>query len=271
MRATSQASLEAAADRWESILTETGTDAFSFGGELFDVVDVLDSSAGLRRALTDPGRDGEAKAELISELFRGKVSGPVLDLVGGIARSRWSAEEDVADALTTLAIDSILASAQADESLEQVEEEIFRVGRVLADNRELRLALADVSRPVAARRELLGSVFSGKVSTQTAELLQRSLGSTRYSTLSAALHTINEMAARRRRRLVAVVTAAMPLTEAQVTRLGETLARSYGRQVQVNVAVDPSVVGGIKIQIGDDVVDATTLSRLDEARRRLAG
>src|SRR5699024_7307151 len=111
--------------------------------------------------------------------------------------------------------------------------------------------------------------FGDQVSPQTGELLQRSLGSARYTSLAAALHTINEMGAKRRRRLVAVVTAATPLTEAQVRRLGEILTRSYGRKVQINVAVDPQVVGGMKIQIGDDVVDATTLGRLDEARRRL--
>ncbi|HLR94238.1 MAG TPA: F0F1 ATP synthase subunit delta [Jiangellaceae bacterium] len=271
MRATSQASLDAAGERWEPVLTEAGSGAFALGRELFDVVEVLDSSVQLRRALTDPSRDGEHKAGLASDLFGSKVSGSVLDLLSGIARDRWSDGDDLADALAALAIDSVLAAAQAEDNLEQVEEEVFRVSRVLADNRELRLALADSTRSVTDRQTLLTSVFGDQVSPQTGELLQRSLGSARYTSLAAALHTINEMGAKRRRRLVAVVTAATPLTEAQVRRLGEILTRSYGRKVQINVAVDPQVVGGMKIQIGDDVVDATTLGRLDEARRRLAG
>ena len=271
MRASSQASLEAAEQRWEPVLADAGENALELGTELFAVVDVLDGSAALRRALTDPGRDGADKAQVVADLLGGKVSETVVDLVSGMARSRWSAESDIADALSQLAIDSMLASASAGNSLEQVEDEVFRVGRLLAVHRDLRLALADSAIPVGRRQELLRSVFAEKVSPATATLLDRSLSSVRHASLAAALNEISELAAHRRRRLVAVVTAATPLTTAQRDRLGEILARSYGRQVQVNVAVDPTVLGGVKIQIGDDVLDGTILTRLDDARRRLAG
>ena len=79
------------------------------------------------------------------------------------------------------------------------------------------------------------------------------------------------VAAERRKRLVAAVTSASVLTEAQETRLGALLERAYGRAVQLNVTVDPTVIGGLRIQVGADVVDSTVLSRLADARRRLAG
>lgn len=271
MRASSQASLEAAEQRWEPVLADSGERALEFGTELFAVVDVLDGSGALRRALTDPGRDGADKAKVVADLLGGKVSEPVVDLVSGMARSRWSAEVDLADAVSRLAIDSMLASASATDSLEQVEEEVFRVGRLLAANRDLRLALADSAIGMPRRQELLRTVFADKVSPATAQLLDRSLSSVRHASLTAALNEIGELAAHRRRRLVAIVTAASPLTTAQRDRLADILARSYGRKVQVNVAVEPDVLGGLKIQIGDDVMDGTTVARLDDARRRLAG
>src|SRR5690606_30812873 len=97
MRATSQASLRNASEAWEQVLRQAGADAAGYGGQLFAVVDALDRSAGLRRALTEPTRDGEAKAARAAELRRGKVAEPVLDLVSGMARSRWSADGDQRD------------------------------------------------------------------------------------------------------------------------------------------------------------------------------
>lgn len=271
MRASSQASLEAAADRWEPVLTAASGDALNLARELFGVVDVLDDSAALRRALTDPGRDAGDKAQVASDLFGGKVSEAVVDLLAGMARGRWSAERDIADALARLAIDTVLASAAATDCLEQVEEEVFRIGRLLADHRDLRLMLADSTVDLQRRQDLAVEVFGASVTEQTAVLLRRSVGNVRHGSLAAALGEISDLAAERRRRLVAVVTAAVPLTTEQTDRLRNTLTRAYGRTVQVHVGVDPQVLGGMRIEIGDDVVDGTTIGRLDDARRRLAG
>ncbi|WP_154795120.1 F0F1 ATP synthase subunit delta [Occultella kanbiaonis] len=271
MRASSQGSLAAATDRWEAVLGTAGADSFRYGTELFGVVDVLDGSAALRRALTDPSRSGEDKAAVVAGVFGPKVSGAVADLLAGLVRSRWSAEGDLADSIEQLGTTSLLAGAESRGELIRVEDELFRTIRLLADNRELRLALADKDRTVADRQRLLTSLFGARVAPETAALLERALSTHRAPTLTAALVRLNEAAAARRQQLVAVVTAARPLTQVQVARLGEILARAYGRAVQVNVALDPAVVGGLRIQLGDEVIDATMLSRLDEAQRRLAG
>lgn len=271
MRATSQASLRNASEAWEQVLRQAGADAAGYGGQLFAVVDALDRSAGLRRALTEPTRDGEAKAALAAELLRGKVAEPVLDLVSGMARSRWSADGDLADSVEELAIVSYLAAADAKGELTRVEEEVFRITRLLAENRDLRFALGDRDASPERRVELLTSVLGGKVGEETLALVTRAVRSLRARSLTAALNRISELAAARRRQLVAVVTAATPLTQTQQERLAETLAKAYGRDVQMNVAVDPAVVGGFRIQVGDEVVDATIAARLDLARRRLAG
>ncbi|SEE99876.1 F0F1 ATP synthase subunit delta [Ruania alba] len=271
MRANSQSSTDAARERFEPVLRAAGESADALGTELFAVVDVLDSSAGLRRALTDPSREGQDKAQVMTDVFGGKVSSDSEDLLAGLARARWSTDRDIADAIEVLGTDAVLASAEAAGTLLDVETQIFSVIRLLAANRELRLALSDKSRSIEDRAGLLENVAGGRVASQTGLLLQRALGNRRAPTLTAGLVRLNEAAAARRQQLVATVTAAVPLNQGQRDRLSDILHRAYGRGVQLNVAVDPNVVGGVRIQIGDEVVDATTLSRLDEARRRLAG
>ncbi|UFU07654.1 F0F1 ATP synthase subunit delta [Ruania halotolerans] len=271
MRANSQSSTDAARERFDSVLRAAGESADALGTELFAVVDVLDSSATLRRALTDPSREGADKAQVVADVFGGKVSSDVEDLLAGLARARWSADQDIADAVEILGTDALLASAESAGTLLDVETQIFSVIRLLAANRELRLALSDTSRAVQDRTRLLDNVTDGRVAPQTSTLIERALGNRRAPTLTAGLVRLNEAAAARRQQLVATVTAAVPLNEGQLDRLSDILHRAYGRGVQLNVAVEPSVVGGVRIQIGDEVVDATMLSRLDEARRRLAG
>lgn len=271
MRATSQASLSAASDRWEPVLRQAGASASSYGEQLFAVVDALDRSAGLRRALTEPTREGDDKAAVVTQLLTGKVDDAVLDLLAGMARSRWSADRDLADAIDELAITSYLAAAEAKGELTSVEEDTFRLTRVLAENRDLRFALADRDATPQRRVDLLTQVFSGKVNEDALALVTRAVRSLRSRSLTAGLTRIGDLAAERRRQLVAVVTAAVPLSQAQQDRLADTLAKAYGRAVQLNIAVDPAVTGGFRIQVGDERVDATIAARLENARRRLAG
>lgn len=271
MRATSQASLETAMSAWEGALTSAGAKAARLGEELFAVVDILDGSAALRRALTEPNREGEAKAGLIAGVFGGKVSEETLDLLSGLARSRWSAEGDFAEACEQLGITALLVSAESREELANLEDDLFRITRVLADSRELRLALADKDRSAEERVGLLKAVFASHVGGEALTLAARTISSGRAKSVTAGLLRASELAAERRRRLLAVVTAAVPLSAAQQERLTGMLERAYGRTVQVNITVDPAVVGGLRIQVGNEVVDGTMLSRLEEARRRVAG
>lgn len=271
MRATSQASLRTASRSWDAVLQQAGADAATYGKQLFAVVDALDGSAGLRRALTEPTRDGDDKAAVVSQLLQGKVDDQVVELVSGMVRSRWSTDGDLADSIDELGVVSYLAAAESKDQLTQLEEDTFRLIRVLADNRDLRFALGDREAGPERRVQLLDTVFTSKISAETLALVTRAVRSLRSRTLTAALSRISELAAHRRRQLVAVVTAASPLSQAQQDRLGASLAQAYGREVQLNIAVDPAVTGGFRIQVGDEVVDATIAARLDHARRRLAG
>ncbi len=271
MQASSQAALSAASERWEVVLREVGERGRELGSQLFEVADTLGRSGSLRRALTDPGRREDAKANLAQSLFGGRAAPEVADLLAGMVRSRWSAEEDLAEAVEELGIVSVLAAAQSRDALLQVEEELFRTERLLASDRELRSVLANRDVDPARRAQLLDSLLSGHASEETRVLVRRLVAVPRAASLSAALRGVGELAAARRDRLVANVTAASPLTQAQEARLAEILQRSHGRPVQVNVAVDPEILGGLRIQMGAEVIDGTMLTRLNDARRRFTG
>ncbi|MFD2028180.1 F0F1 ATP synthase subunit delta [Promicromonospora aerolata] len=270
MRGSSGASLKAAQERFEPVLRAAGADALTLGEQLLTLVSALDESAALRRSLADPSREGEAKAGLVAGLLSG-FDERVTDLVSGLVRSRWASDGDLGEAVERLGLDAVLASAEARGALETVEDELFRLARSLDGQREAKQILSDASTAPERRVALVDALVADKVDTVTQRLAQRATSSLRGRRFVQTLGWFGEVAAERRKRLVASVTSATMLTREQEQRLGALLERSYGKPVQLNVTVDPAIVGGMRIQVGADVVDSTVLSRLADASRRLAG
>ncbi|MFD7624606.1 F0F1 ATP synthase subunit delta [Streptomyces sp. NPDC059851] len=271
MNGASREALHASRERLDALTDSTSVDAAKLAGELAAVTALLDREVSLRRVLTDPAQPGEAKAELVARLLGGQVGGETLDLVSGMVRSRWSQSRDLVDSLEELADTADLTAAQKAGTLDDVEDEIFRFGRILASNTELRAALTDRKATAAAKSELLRSLLSGKASAATERLVTRLVIHPRGRSLEAGLESLSKLAAERRDRMVATVTTAVPLSDVQKQRLGAVLAKLYGRQMHLNLDVDPEVLGGIVVQVGDEVIDGSTASRLTEAARRMAG
>jgi F-type H+-transporting ATPase subunit delta len=281
MRGASAQSLAQARERIEPLLAPPRllarlvgagrTDAATVGEELFAVTRLLDGSPALRRALTDPNSEGQSKADLVARLLDGKVSGTTVDVVSGLARSRWSASRDLADACEELGVQATLAGAEQDEVLEQVEDELFRFGRIVAGDRELRAALTDRTAPQESRNGLITRLLEGRATQATLVLAREVVGSPRGRRLEQALDDTGQAIAARRDRGVARVTSALPLTEDQRSRLSAALGRVYGRTMHLDVDVDPSLVGGMRVQVGDEVIDASVVARLARAHRQLAG
>jgi F-type H+-transporting ATPase subunit delta len=271
MRGVSRTSHAESAERLEALLDRT-PDAQArtqLGTDLFAVVDLLDSSVPLRRALTDPSRDGEAKARLLERLLDGKVSADAADLLGGAARARWSAAHDLADSVEILAVESVLAAAEAASRLDRVEEEVFRAGQALTTDRGLRSALLERRATTGAKASLVGRLVDTQGAPETATLVRRMAATPRGRRPEAAFEFVTQAAARRRERLVAHVVVAQWPSEEQQQRLVASLTRRYGRQVRLAVDVDPSVIGGMRVQIGDDVIDGTVSRRLAAASEQL--
>jgi F-type H+-transporting ATPase subunit delta len=269
MRGTSRASLVAAEGRFEPVLREAGAQGRLLGEQLFALTDALDSSGSLRRTLTDPSADAEAKAALVARLL--SAADPrVVEAAQGLVRARWSAEPDLAEAVEHLAFSAVLASAEADGTIGQVQEELFRIGRALAGQREVRRLLYADTVHAQARGDLVDKLLAGGGAPATQVLARRAAVAPRGRRYVATLGHLGDLIAERRSRTVANVTSAAELGTAQRQRLADILGRTYGRQMQVQVLVDPHVLGGLRVQVGPEVIDATVLARLADARRRLA-
>ncbi|MGW4976151.1 F0F1 ATP synthase subunit delta [Streptomyces mirabilis] len=267
----SREALAAARERLDALTDSTSVDAGQLADELAAVTALLNREVSLRRVLTDPAQAGEAKAELAQRLLGGQVGGSTADLVTGLVRSRWSQPRDLVDTLEELASIADLTAAQRANALDDVEDELFRFGRIVASNTELRAALTDRTASKAAKSELLHSLLGGRANPTTERLVTRLVAAPRGRSLEAGLESLSKLAAERRNRMVAVVTSAVPLSDGQKQRLGAALAKLYGRPMHLNLDVDPEVVGGIRVQVGDEIIDGAVADRLEDARRRIVG
>jgi F-type H+-transporting ATPase subunit delta len=270
MNGASREALAAARERLDALTDSTAVDAAKLADELAAVTALLHREVSLRRVITDPAQAGEAKAELVQRLLGGQVGGETVDLVAGMVRSRWSQTRDLVDALEQLANTADFTAAQRAGTLDDVEDELFRFGRIIASSTELRAALTDRAASKAAKSELLRSLLGGRAKATTERLVTRLVTAPRGRSLEAGLESLSKLAAERRDRMVATVTSAVPLSDAQKQRLGAALAKLYGRRMHLNLDVDPEVLGGIRVQVGGEVINGSIVDRLEDATRRMA-
>ncbi len=269
MRGISRVSLADVEARLAPLTTEARS-AAALGNELFAVTGLLAGESALRRALADPSRSAADRSGLADALLSGRVGSAAAGLVGDVAAARWAAPGDLVDAVEQLAVQAILAAAEAQGSLDDLEDELFRFGRIVASRPELRIALTNPLVPDAAKVGLLDDLLAGKVTPEAQRLITQAAVNPLGRSLDVTLDEYSRLAARRRERLVAEVHVAVPLTVEQRSRLVAALAAAYGHQVHLNVVLDPRVAGGMTIRVGDELIDASVTSRLAEARRRLA-
>ena len=248
---------------------QSATDAAQFSADLFTALTVLSSSVGLRRALTDNSRDAASKAELISNLFSKNVTEAAKTLFSQAASLRWSNPAEIADAIENLAVESASAAADKIGELEQLEHQLFDFARVLIANPEFRQALNTASDTDASKVSLLESVVNGKYSLHTINLLKRVVVLRRGRSIDATLATYSNYVSNSRNRLVAHVKTAIALTDSQISALIAALTKQMGKEVHINIEIDPKVLGGISIRYADDVIDGTVVNRLAEASRAL--
>jgi F-type H+-transporting ATPase subunit delta len=249
----------------------TGPELVTLADELFAVARLLDGQLSLRRALSDPAGKPEDRAALARRLFAGKVSDVTLDLVETVASQRWSHPIDLVDAFMTLATEASLDAANVRGELDGVEDELFRFGRIVSGDRELGRLLSDRKASAEGKRALLDRLLSGRVSPVTEQLLRNVLTGPHVGTAENAVERLSDVASRRRGQSVARVTSAVALTADQEQRLSDVLRRIYGRTVGLQITVDPSLLGGLIVQVGDEVIDGSIAHRLEAAERRLAG
>jgi F-type H+-transporting ATPase subunit delta len=166
--------------------------------------------------------------------------------------------------------EALLSIAEAEGSLEQVEDELYRFAQIVQQQPALREALTDPGLNAERKRQMLEELLGSRANPQTVGLLGFLVEQGHARDLSRIIAALAELAAERRRRALAEVRSAVPLDEDQRKRLASALSKATGRDVEVKVLVDPSVIGGVVARVGEQVFDGTIRHRLDVARQQLA-
>jgi F-type H+-transporting ATPase subunit delta len=239
--------------------------------EMYAVVTLLSAQGSLRRALTDPALDIARKTTIVDQLLGNQLAAATLKLIKTAVELRWSQSRDLVDGFEEIAVDAALAVAEAAGDLDEVEDELFRFERILSAEAELRAALTEQSLPDDRKRDLLHRLLDDKVNTVTFGLLERAVITPRGRTIERVSTDLSALAAKRRERLIARVTTAVELGEQEYRDLAAALHTNFGSDIQLQVVVDPSLIGGLTVRIGDELIDGSVARQLAEARRRLSG
>lgn len=262
----------ASADGYAAVADRVGAvpqaEAAATADDLFAVAQTLRGEGTLRRFATDQSIASEARQGVVRDVFSGKVGAEALDVLGVAASRRWTRSRDLADALEQAGVVSAVRSAG--EEVDRLVDELFAVRRTVTEHSDLRNALSDPVRSSADKSALVAGLLSGKALEATVQLVRQAISGS-HRTIVVALEEYESVAADVRGQGVATVHVAAPLSDADQQRLASALSSQYGRPVHLNVVVDPAVLGGIRVEIGDDVIDGTVASRLDDARRKIAG
>lgn len=269
MRGASAEALRTLTEQVGSVV-DGGADGMGLADDLFAVSATLSAQPSLRRVLTDVSVEPDAKGRLVHQILDGRLDPASVDLVAGAAGMRWAATRDLGDALEHVGVVALVHAADRAGQANALEDELFGFGRLVSENPQLRDALSDPARPVADRAAMLRGLLDGKVTPATLRLAEQSVVGS-HRTVAVAVGAYSKIAAEHRRRLVGVVRVARPLSDTDKERLATALSRQYSRPVHLNEVVDPGLIGGLRVEIGDDVIDGTVASRLDDVRRRLAG
>ncbi|MFT4029020.1 MAG: F0F1 ATP synthase subunit delta [Protaetiibacter sp.] len=241
--------------------------ALATGEQLLAAARAIDSSSQLRSVLADPSVPAAEKAALVGRIF------PALDAaatrtLSGVVESRWSNPEELVDGIEQLGIRAI---AQAAGPSAGIESEIFAFGRAVTADHELELALGSKLGSAAAKSSLVDALLHGKAQQGTVAIVRHLVQSPRGRRIGELLGLAASAVADASDAVVATVTSAVRPSAAQLAALEKIIGARYQRALRINLIIDPAIVGGLRVQLGDEVIDGTVASRLTELRIRLAG
>ncbi len=251
-------------------LRDTREDAWRIGNELFTITKVFDGSIQLERALTDPSRPVADKVAVLKELLGDNAHPMTMEIMTDLVSRRWSRARDIANAVEDFGVDAMMYYADATDATLQVSIELSELHSALLNLPVVRSKLYDYQATSEARVRLFREVFSGKtlnkVTMRLAEHATCNLRRRRY--LETIQWLINKFSRHMGESMVTVTTAT-PLKKEQIKRLVEVYSAKVGRQVHINSVVDPTVLGGMRIQVGDEVTDNTVVAQLQNLHRKV--
>jgi F-type H+-transporting ATPase subunit delta len=263
MGSASRAALEAAKSALASatgVTRGTGEQLLSAGRDIA-------GSSQLRALLADPSVEVAEKTGLIGRIFS-SLDATTASLLSALVGARWSNSDQLIDGIEQIGIRAIAISAPAEADIEG---ELFEFSRAVSSDPDLELAVGSKLGDAAGKASLVDSLLKGKADPGTLAIVRHLVQTPRGRRIGELLSLAAQTVADASGGIVANVTAAAPLTAAQLATLSATLKNQYGREPRIAVRIDPSVIGGLRVQVGDDVIDGTIASRLSELRLQLAG
>lgn len=270
LRSTSRESLRTVVERFDEVTADLNANGLGqLADDLASVAGLLIEEAVVTKHLAEPADNAEPKLGLLEALLSDKVSDDALDVLKTAVSQRWSAESDLIEVVQHVARLALLVRAENDDEMEEVEDQLFRFGRIVGSQQELNALLSDFTAPAESRIQLLDSVIDGKVNATAAALLAQTVELLRSGHADEAILELAELAVARRGEVVAHVSAAAQLKSAQRKRLIEVLSRIYSQPVSIQLNLDPQLLGGLTIAVGEEVIDGSLASRLSSAGSRL--
>jgi ATP synthase F0 subunit b/ATP synthase F1 delta subunit len=272
LRSASREALRNVLDRFDEVAQGLdGHQVSSLSDDLAAVANLLIRQTSLTRHLADPAGDPSPKLNLLEEVLAGQIGDPALEVCKSAVSGRWSADSDLVDAIEHVSLLALLVRAEREGAVDQVEEQLFRFGRILDAQPRLTTRLSDYTAPAPGRVQLLNDVLEGSlgVNALTAQLLSQTVELLHARRVDEAVMELAELAVARRGEVVAHAVAAAELSDAQERRLTEVLTRIYGHPVSVVLQINSNLLGGLNVRVGDEVIDGTLSSRLAAASAQL--
>lgn len=255
-------------DLLASKLRDTREDAWRIGNELFVITSLLDGNVRIECALTDVSRPLEDKVAVLNTLLGDQVHPMTMEIMTEVVKRRWSRAADIANAVEDFGVDAMMYYADATDSTLQVSIELAELHSALLNTPVVRAKLYDETVPSEARVKFFHELFDGKglnkVTMRLAEHATENLRRRRY--LETIQWLINKLSRHMGESMV-IVTTATPLKQEQIDKLIAVYSKKIGRAVHINSVVDPSVLGGMRVQVGDEVTDNTVVAQLENLQR----
>lgn len=254
-------------ERAEAVLAGFTGVTLQTGEQLLEAGRLIDGSAQLRSVLADPSIESSDKGRLVGTIFS-SVDTPAAAVLRTVAESRWSTSGQMLDSIEELGIRAI-AGASGDDGT--IESELFAFAKAVESDPELELALGSKLGDPSRRVQLVDRLLTGKAGEGTVILLRYMVQQQRGRRIGELIEHVAEVVAGDAGAMVVKVTSATSPTDTQLERLRTALAARFGRTPRFNLSVDPELVGGLRVQVGDEVIDGSIANRLADLRLRLAG
>lgn len=235
--------------------------------ELLAAGRAIGDSSQLRAMLADFAVDEAEKKAIVAAVFGDKLSESTLGVVDAAVGCRWSSQDDLLAGVEELGLRA--AADSAPEGVD-IDGELFAFARAVGSDNDLELALGSGG-DAAAKVGVVDALLVGKASPQTLAIIRHLVQQPRGRRIRKALQQAAAVVADQAGESIATVSTAMPLTEAQLERLRSGLSTDYGRNLRLNHIIDPSIIGGVRVQVGDDILDDSIASKLRHLQLQLAG